>query len=100
MSAESPLSFPSLFASLKISTAAAMTMGMAISMEQIDSLDPAFIPPGYNAAQRAAIRRHGALQQTVFLRADVSEKYYGRIASSWPELSSASSEGPERYSGK
>ncbi len=53
---------------------------MAISMEQIDSLDPAFVPPGYNAAQRAAVAEDYTAYSLGFFKFSVAKKIERVIA--------------------
>ena len=47
---------------------------MTITMERIESLDPAYIPPGYNDAQRAAIAEDYAAYSLGFFKFSVAKK--------------------------
>ena len=53
---------------------------MAVSMEQLDALDPAYIPPAYNAAQRAAIEADYTAYSLGFFKFSVAKKIERVIA--------------------
>lgn len=53
---------------------------MALSVERIETLDPAFIPPGYNAAQRAAIEADYTAYSLGFFKFSVAKKIERVIA--------------------
>ncbi len=53
---------------------------MAISMETLESLDPAYIPPGYNDAQRAAITEDYTAYSLGFFKFSVAKKIERVIA--------------------
>lgn len=53
---------------------------MTVAMEQIDSLDPAFVPPGYNAAQRAAVAEDYTAYSLGFFKFSVAKKIERVIA--------------------
>ncbi len=53
---------------------------MIVTMEQIDSLDTRFIPPGYNAAQRAAIAADYTAYSLGFFKFSVAKKIERVIA--------------------
>ena len=53
---------------------------MALSMERISSLDPSYIPPGYNDAQRAAIAADYTAYSLGFFKFSVAKKIERVIA--------------------
>ena len=53
---------------------------MAISMERLESLDPAYMPPGYNDAQRAAIAEDYTAYSLGFFKFSVARKIERVIA--------------------
>ena len=53
---------------------------MAISMETLDSLDPAYIPPGYNDAQRVSIMEDYTAYSLGFFKFSVAKKIERVIA--------------------
>ena len=53
---------------------------MAISMERLESLDPAYMPPGYNEAQRAAITEDYTAYSLGFFKFSVAKKIERVIA--------------------
>ena len=53
---------------------------MTISMERLESLDPAYIPPGYNDAQRAAIAEDYTAYSLGFFKFSVAKKIERLIA--------------------
>ena len=53
---------------------------MAVSMERLESLDPAYIPPGYNDAQRAAIMEDYTAYSLGFFKFSVAKKIERVIA--------------------
>ncbi len=54
--------------------------GMKVNMERIESLDPVYIPPGYNDAQRAAIAEDYTAYSLGFFKFSVAKKIERVIA--------------------
>ena len=52
---------------------------MTVSMERIEALDPAYIPPGYNDAQRAAIAADYTAYSLGFFKFSVAKKIEGVV---------------------